>query len=113
MLLSTPLTQTPPLRQQQQQQQCRSIPSSRPLTHPLTPSRQQHQQRCCAIPTRHLGRTDLHVPALCFGTMLFGESSSYLEACRLLDQCMEAGVHFFDSAEMYPVPQVGGWQQHC
>ena len=45
--------------------------------------------------------------------MLFGESSSYLEACRLLDQCMEAGVHFFDSAEMYPVPQVGGWQQHC
>ena len=40
------------------------------------------------------------------GTMLFGESTeSYREAYQLLDMCMERGVNFFDSAEMYPVPQ--------
>ncbi|KAG2498164.1 hypothetical protein HYH03_003921 [Edaphochlamys debaryana] len=37
--------------------------------------------------------------------MLFGESTSYVEAERLLGRCMEAGVSFFDTAEMYPVPQ--------
>lgn len=39
------------------------------------------------------------------GTMLFGESQDYPTACQLLDACMAAGVDFFDSAEMYPVPQ--------
>jgi N-acetyltransferase 10 len=37
--------------------------------------------------------------------MLFGESTSSIEAADLLDQAAEAGVNFFDSAEMYPVPQ--------
>jgi aryl-alcohol dehydrogenase-like predicted oxidoreductase len=37
--------------------------------------------------------------------MLFGESQDYPTACRLLDTCLEAGVNFLDSAEMYPVPQ--------
>eukprot|EP00882_Tetradesmus_deserticola_P018958 GHRQ01020392.1.p2 GENE.GHRQ01020392.1~~GHRQ01020392.1.p2 ORF type:complete len:116 (+),score=39.34 GHRQ01020392.1:189-536(+) len=37
--------------------------------------------------------------------MLFGEAQDYSTACRLLGTCMEAGVNFFDSAEMYPVPQ--------
>lgn len=39
------------------------------------------------------------------GCMLFGESTSYDEACVLLDNCMESGINFFDTAEMYPVPQ--------
>jgi len=39
------------------------------------------------------------------GTMLFGESQDYPTACQLLDECMAAGVNFFDTAEMYPVPQ--------
>ncbi len=43
--------------------------------------------------------------ALPAGTMLFGESTSYDTASRLMDECMEHGVNFFDSAEMYPVPQ--------
>ena len=54
---------------------------------------------------RRVGRTDLWVPDLCFGTMLFGQGTDYPEACALLDECMEHGVNFFDSAEMYPVPQ--------
>lgn len=37
--------------------------------------------------------------------MLFGESQDYETAARLLDACMAAGVNFFDTAEMYPVPQ--------
>ena len=57
------------------------------------------------VPRRPLGRTGLEVPILCFGTMLFGEGTGYKEACRLMDTCMEHGVDFFDSAEMYPVPQ--------
>ncbi|KAF5831998.1 tas-like protein [Dunaliella salina] len=57
------------------------------------------------VPVRRLGRTELQVPVLCFGTMLFGEGNSYEEACLLLDKCMANGVNFFDSAEMYPVPQ--------
>ncbi|KAF8064533.1 tas [Scenedesmus sp. PABB004] len=57
------------------------------------------------IERRRLGRTDLHVPAVCFGTMLFGESQDYAAAARLLSVAAEAGAAFFDSAEMYPVPQ--------
>ncbi|KAL4443893.1 hypothetical protein ABPG75_011630 [Micractinium tetrahymenae] len=37
--------------------------------------------------------------------MLFGESTPPQLADRLLSQCAEAGVNFFDTAEMYPVPQ--------
>jgi len=39
------------------------------------------------------------------GTMLFGESTTEAEAGALLSQAADAGVDFFDSAEMYPVPQ--------
>lgn len=37
--------------------------------------------------------------------MLFGESTSEREAHLLLSAAAEGGVNFFDSAEMYPVPQ--------
>lgn len=37
--------------------------------------------------------------------MLFGEATDFPTACQLMDACMDAGVNFFDSAEMYPVPQ--------
>lgn len=50
----------------------------------------------------------MHVTAClpaCSGTMLFGESQDYAAACALLDACVDAGAPFFDSAEMYPVPQ--------
>lgn len=39
------------------------------------------------------------------GTMLFGESTPAAEAHQLLDVCFESGINFFDTAEMYPVPQ--------
>ncbi len=37
--------------------------------------------------------------------MLFGESTDRATAEQLLGSCMDAGVSFFDCAEMYPVPQ--------
>ncbi|KAK6940891.1 NADP-dependent oxidoreductase domain [Dillenia turbinata] len=48
---------------------------------------------------------DLAVSRLCLGTMTFGEQNTLLQSFRLLDEAFNAGINFFDSAEMYPVPQ--------
>jgi aryl-alcohol dehydrogenase-like predicted oxidoreductase len=53
---------------------------------------------------RRLGRTDISVSPLCFGNMTFGEQTDEAHAHRLLDQLVAAGINFFDTAEMYPVP---------
>jgi aryl-alcohol dehydrogenase-like predicted oxidoreductase len=59
---------------------------------------------------RLLGRSGLKVPALCFGTGTFGGGNEFFrawgetdvaEATRLVDLCVEAGVHFFDTADVY------------
>lgn len=59
---------------------------------------------------RQLGRSGLKVPALSFGTGTFGGSNEFFqkwgstdvkEASRLVDICLEAGVNFFDSADIY------------
>jgi hypothetical protein len=39
------------------------------------------------------------------GTMLFGESCDEDTAQTLLNTCWEHGINFYDTAEMYPVPQ--------
>ncbi|MGA3088617.1 MAG: aldo/keto reductase [Terriglobales bacterium] len=60
--------------------------------------------------SRQLGRSGLKVPVLCFGTATFGGGNEFFrawgetdvaEATRLIDLCMEAGVHFFDTADVY------------
>ncbi|KAF2298610.1 hypothetical protein GH714_024315 [Hevea brasiliensis] len=48
---------------------------------------------------------NLTVSRLCLGTMTFGEQNSLPQSFRLLDEVFHAGINFFDSAEMYPVPQ--------
>lgn len=53
---------------------------------------------------RPLSNTDIDVSVICLGTMTFGEQNSEQEAFRLLDIALEAGVNFFDTAEMYSVP---------
>ena len=60
---------------------------------------------CNALDYRQIGNSDLRVSSLCFGTMLFGESTDEQTAYQLLNTATEAGINFFDSAEMYPVPQ--------
>ncbi|KAB1203015.1 Protein tas [Morella rubra] len=42
--------------------------------------------------------------------MTFGEQNSLRQSFRLLDEAFSAGINFFDSAEMYPVPQLAGTQ---
>ncbi|KAJ8759756.1 hypothetical protein K2173_009857 [Erythroxylum novogranatense] len=48
---------------------------------------------------------DLAVSRLCLGTMTFGEQNTLSQSFRILDEAFHGGINFFDSAEMYPVPQ--------
>jgi aryl-alcohol dehydrogenase-like predicted oxidoreductase len=51
-----------------------------------------------------LGRNGPAVSRLSIGTMTFGTQMDEPTAHRLLDQAFEAGVNFFDTAEIYPAP---------
>lgn len=53
---------------------------------------------------RELGTTGLKVSALCLGTMTWGEQNTQDEAFAQMDLAVEAGINFFDTAEMYAVP---------
>ena len=53
---------------------------------------------------RTLGNTGIRVSALCLGTMTFGEQNTEADAHRQLDRAVAAGINFFDTAEIYPVP---------
>jgi aryl-alcohol dehydrogenase-like predicted oxidoreductase len=53
---------------------------------------------------RTLGESALQVSAICMGTMTFGEQNDEAQAHALLDRAWEAGINFYDTAEMYPVP---------
>ncbi len=59
---------------------------------------------------RPLGRTGLDVSLICLGTMTWGEQNTEAEAHAQMDLAIEAGVNFFDTAEMYPVPPKGETQ---
>ncbi len=59
---------------------------------------------------RQLGRSGLKVPELCFGAGTFGSGNEFfkawaetsdVEARKLVDICMDAGVNFFDTADVY------------
>jgi len=59
---------------------------------------------------RQLGHSGLKVPVLSFGTGTFGGKGDFFaawgnsdvaEATRLVDICLEAGVNFFDTADVY------------
>ncbi|PIN13411.1 hypothetical protein CDL12_13967 [Handroanthus impetiginosus] len=57
-----------------------------------------------AVPLFNLA-PDITVSRLCLGTMTFGEQNSLSQSFQLLDKAFNSGINFFDSAEMYPVPQ--------
>lgn len=48
-----------------------------------------------------LGRSGLIVSRLCLGTMNFGEFTSKQDAFRIMDQALDAGITFFDTANIY------------
>ncbi|HEX8910091.1 MAG TPA: aldo/keto reductase, partial [Anaeromyxobacteraceae bacterium] len=51
--------------------------------------------------TTRLGRTGLEVSRLCLGTMNFGPETSEGDAFRIMDRALDAGVQFFDTANVY------------
>ncbi len=53
--------------------------------------------------TRSLGRTGLRVPPICLGTMTFGLQCDEATSFGILDRAFEAGVHFIDTADVYPL----------
>lgn len=53
---------------------------------------------------RRLGKSGIVVSEICMGTMTFGNQADEKTAFRIMDMACEAGVDFFDTAEMYPVP---------
>ncbi len=48
---------------------------------------------------RQLGRSGLKVPELCFGAGTLGTSGDFFEAWASI--CMDAGLNFFDTADIY------------
>ena len=50
---------------------------------------------------RNLSKTDLRVSRLSFGTMTFGSQTDEDAAGRIVDRCLEAGINFFDTANVY------------
>jgi aryl-alcohol dehydrogenase-like predicted oxidoreductase len=51
--------------------------------------------------TTRLGRSGLKVSRLCLGTMNFGPEASEPDSHRMMDRALDAGVFFFDTADMY------------
>jgi len=48
-----------------------------------------------------LGTTGVKVSEICFGTMSFGGDANEQESGRMYKACREAGVNFFDCADVY------------
>jgi aryl-alcohol dehydrogenase-like predicted oxidoreductase len=55
-----------------------------------------------------LGKTGLKVSRLCLGTMNFGPTTDEKEAFRIMDAALDAGVNFFDTANVYGGPDHQG-----
>ena len=51
-----------------------------------------------------LGKSSIVVSDICMGTMTFGNQSDEAESFRIMDMAYDAGIDFYDTAEMYPVP---------
>jgi aryl-alcohol dehydrogenase-like predicted oxidoreductase len=53
----------------------------------------------------HLGRAGIRVSRLCLGTMNFGPEADEPESHRIMDSALDAGINFFDTANVY------GWKR--
>jgi aryl-alcohol dehydrogenase-like predicted oxidoreductase len=51
-----------------------------------------------------LGKSAIVVSDICMGTMTFGNQADEKASFRIMDMAYEAGIDFYDTAEMYPVP---------
>ena len=53
--------------------------------------------------TKKLGNTGLKVSEICLGTMTFGNQCDEAASFAIMDKAFEAGVFFFDTADVYPL----------
>jgi len=60
---------------------------------------------------RHLGRTGLEVSRLCLGTMNFGPKTTEKDSHSIMDAAVEAGINFFDTANVYGWKSGEGWTE--
>ncbi len=51
---------------------------------------------------KKLGNSELKVSDYCLGTMTFGEQTNEIDSHIQMDKALEAGINFFDTAELYP-----------
>ena len=58
-----------------------------------------------------LGRSGLQVSRLCLGTMNFGPNTEEPVAHRIMDAALDAGVNFFDTANVYGWGERKGWTE--
>ena len=49
--------------------------------------------------------TDIKVSKICLGTMTWGRQNNEAEGHEQMDYALDQGINFFDTAELYPVPQ--------
>lgn len=49
----------------------------------------------------YLGRTGLKVSAICLGTMQFGWTTTAVDAHTIMNQAIDLGCNFFDTADIY------------
>lgn len=57
-----------------------------------------------------LGKSGIVVTDICMGTMTFGSMADEATSLKILDKAYDAGIDFYDTAEMYPVPPKKEWQ---
>lgn len=50
---------------------------------------------------RTFGRSGVRVSRLCMGTMTFGGQADEAQSRRMVDMCLDAGINFFDTANIY------------
>lgn len=59
----------------------------------------------------YLGRTGLKVSRLSLGTMNFGPYTDEKEAFAIMDSALDAGINFFDTANVYGGTEHIGWNE--
>ncbi len=59
----------------------------------------------------YLGKSGMKVSRLCLGTMNFGPRTEEKEAYRIMDAALDAGVNFFDTANVYGGEENRGWTE--
>ncbi|MFB5265316.1 aldo/keto reductase [Paenibacillus enshidis] len=59
----------------------------------------------------YLGKSGLKVSQLCLGTMNFGPETEEKEAFKIMDAALDAGINFFDTANVYGGEAHRGWTE--